>query len=707
MPTRCCVPRCRGNFTGGPRVRVFSFPVDEPRRGEWIRQIRRKDFTPIKSSKVCERHFEKRYLLTTSRYEDKRTGRVLEAPLSNARLAPDAVPTIFPERSALCNRTLRLPAAQNVTVQKLILVPAAIQPRLTVVQAPQQEAKASPVVDAFGAIQKLKTSNFWTVISTDARVMFLHVVLDGCPTIKYSVVVEKHLTVKFFMAHAQMFKVGDYIVPSLIKDHVDVTFLLDKVEKFDETAKSFSYQDKVNMAVPFVLSTFNMVKREAPEEQADTLDFLCEQIRIFQTQSPKYSSTLLVFACLLYTLSSQAYNFLRNSSGLTLPHPTTVRRICPGPRKDSKDLGSKKSETHLLSYIRERVKHLAEHQRVVTLQMDEIELKEYCTSKAKSGSPEPITSVHVFMLQSVLTDNREVVHVLPVTKQTGVDELHSVVKKLILGLEKQGLTVIAVIADNNPTYKLVMSNFATPSPKLDIVYPHPTNCSRPLFFIIDPVHLLKCVRNNWICNQNLGRHLTFPDFGTTISAFKARDALTASYEAVQKFQNHQDPNMYKPRNAAMDRTFNPTRLERQSAEKLFATATAHALRAEMKNLSLEYAAGTATFVEIIAKWWSVVNVRTVNDTRTSQNELQSPITSMEGPQIEFLSEFIDWLDAWEEIDGVAGRLERDTCSALHLTCYSLIELTRYCLEELRLGTVLLGKFQTDRLQDRFGSHKVV
>lgn len=39
---RCCVPNCRGNYDGGPKVRLFSFPKDD-RRIKWKRAIRRED----------------------------------------------------------------------------------------------------------------------------------------------------------------------------------------------------------------------------------------------------------------------------------------------------------------------------------------------------------------------------------------------------------------------------------------------------------------------------------------------------------------------------------------------------------------------------------------------------------------------------------------------------------------------------------------
>ncbi|KAH8035669.1 hypothetical protein HPB51_007913 [Rhipicephalus microplus] len=63
----------------------------------------------------------------------------------------------------------------------------------------------------------------------------------------------------------------------------------------------------------------------------------------------------------------------------------------------------------------------------------------------------------------------------------------------------------------------------------------------------------------------------------------------------------------------------------------------------------------------------------------------------------------------EDIRSLYTILERllttKTHSALRLTSYSLIEVSRYCLEELGFEYVLLAKFQTDSLEERFGRYR--
>ncbi|XP_049792563.1 THAP domain-containing protein 11-like [Schistocerca nitens] len=96
MPYRCCVPNCRGNYDGGPKVTVFKFPEDEATRKKWLSRIRRHNFTPSSSSRVCHVHFHKDDVIWETQIVDERTGQLLRAPLLKPRLRPHAVPSLLP-----------------------------------------------------------------------------------------------------------------------------------------------------------------------------------------------------------------------------------------------------------------------------------------------------------------------------------------------------------------------------------------------------------------------------------------------------------------------------------------------------------------------------------------------------------------------------------------------------------------------------------
>ena len=69
------------------------------------------------------------------------------------------------------------------------------------------------------------------------------------------------------------------------------------------------------------------------------------------------------------------------------------------------------------------------------------------------------------------------------------------------------------------------------------------------------------------------------------------------------------------------------------------------------------------------------------------------------------SVFCDWLESWNSIFGKNGKLTKETFTALHHTIYAFLELTKYCIEELKILYILPGKFQTDHLEERFGQYR--
>ena len=71
----------------------------------------------------------------------------------------------------------------------------------------------------------------------------------------------------------------------------------------------------------------------------------------------------------------------------------------------------------------------------------------------------------------------------------------------------------------------------------------------------------------------------------------------------------------------------------------------------------------------------------------------------------FLSVFCDWLESWNSISGRNGKLTKETFTALHHTTYAFLELTRYCIEELKMQYILPSKFQTDHIEARFGPYQ--
>ena len=60
---------------------------------------------------------------------------------------------------------------------------------------------------------------------------------------------------------------------------------------------------------------------------------------------------------------------------------------------------------------------------------------------------------------------------------------------------------------------------------------------------------------------------------------------------------------------------------------------------------------------------------------------------------------------WNNVKNNCGKLTKETFGALMHTMHALLEIADYCFNELGAKYILLGKFQTDSLESRFGQYR--
>ncbi|GBM57279.1 hypothetical protein AVEN_58589-1 [Araneus ventricosus] len=198
--------------------------------------------------------------------------------------------------------------------------------------------------------------------------------------------------------------------------------------------------------------------------------------------------------------------------------------------------------------------------KTISLMIDEIHLRptyDYVGGKLYGmsyNSSNAATSAFVFMVQSLLSSYKDVAHILPVSTLTA-EMFHSFLNKVIVGLETIGFKVIVVVTDNNAINKKAVSLFANP-PKLKIRYTNPVYSERDFFFIFDTVHILKCVRNNWLCQKNYGTCMFYPSFDN-FSLFK-----TASFQVLKKLHEIESEKLLKYGYGLTQKALAPTSFEK-------------------------------------------------------------------------------------------------------------------------------------------------
>ncbi|XP_055928711.1 uncharacterized protein LOC129959843 [Argiope bruennichi] len=322
------------------------------------------------------------------------------------------------------------------------------------------------------------------------------------------------------------------------------------------------------------------------------------------------------------------------------------------------------------------------------------------------NSENAATSVVTFMINSISSSYKDVVHILPVNK-IAADVLHAFIKKIIIGLENIGFKVICVVTDNNSVNQKAMSQFASPSQSYSILYPHPVNKERPLFFMIDTVHLLKNIRNNWINQKNVDKCMFYPNFKETTSEKNSQQ--DSSFKTLKLLYETEKNNIVKYAYNLSLKALEPNNLEKQNVKlvlKIFNKFIPESLMNLGEKYEFPHYKETAEYIRIINRWWDIVNVKTPFTGIRENNVYKKPLTSSEtDKRYKFLDVFLNWLEDWKNMKCDTGMLTKETYSALFMTTYALKEITKYCQEEFEMKYILPGKFQTDNLEARFGLYR--
>lgn len=369
--------------------------------------------------------------------------------------------------------------------------------------------------------------------------------------------------------------------------------------------------------------------------------------------------------------------------------------------------------SHFLMYIKNKFKSLTVRDKTVTLMVDEIHLKPSLDYKGGNivgsahDSNEMATSAFVFMLNSIQSKFRDVVHIIP-TKIMKAETLYNIMKSIIVGLEKIGFNVISIVTDNNAINGKAVSYFANP-PKLSIVYPHPVQTGRPLFFLFDSVHLLKCVRNNWLGQKDEDKTMKFPQFPCVQGNTESDKIMYAPFCTLKKLYFLEEDLLLKQSYKLSLKALSPSSLEKQNVKlvlQIFNEYVVQALLNVGRKNGLSFFADVAKYIEIFLTWWNIMNVKDPFKGIRINNKFSRPLTNdVSDDRYCFLNSFLAWLDAWDSVPGCGGKLTRETMRAMKHTTHAMLEITNYCIHELNMRYILTGKFQTDNLESRFGQYR--
>jgi len=124
-------------------------------------------------------------------------------------------------------------------------------------------------------------------------------------------------------------------------------------------------------------------------------------------------------------------------------------------------------------------------------------------------------------------------------------------------------------------------------------------------------------------------------------------------------------------------------------------------------------AGTKHLILTISQLWKICNVKHPLKGQRLNDPFCEPIMGLDDFKLHWLRSFHDWLSVWEDqkLDKRQGALTKETMFALKHTTDTMCRLSEYLLtttvrgQQQQMEYVILGKFQTDNLEFRFGQYR--
>ena len=647
--------------------------------------IYRENFTPSKHSVVCSAHFCEDVILREGLHLENYELEVKR----RVRLQKGAVPTIFPGQPSYL--TLKTPVKRMGVERRLKIIEERDAQNL------DEFINNDKIIDfeSFKENCRANCDSKWMISECKDNVFFGRLVHEHnmIPHFLISFKVHSNLNISVYLK--------DVLVNNSKFDFIlGDSMLCDKWSKFQNLLSHlYNYEDGSAVSSDKLALAFQMLDEVMEEKLGENyVNYvrLKEQILLLGNNRKRYSADFMLFSCTLYYSNPAAYKFMRENSFLTLPSADYIRKLALTSNIDVPGL----KDSHI-NYLKQRLCGMTEDEKMVNVLLDEIHVKpsyQYKGGKIKGVSENNVglaNCVQTFMISSLRSSHKDVVALFPVTKLTSADLLnytHVVLKTL----HEIGFNVISLISDNNRVNRNMFESFCGGTLKCCIDNPY--DLDNKLFFLFDSVHLIKCIRNNWL-NDKL-QTFKVPSF-ENLNSFQS-----ASLKPIKDMYISESNKIVKLAPSLSQKVLFPSSFDRQNVQfalNLFNEKVISALQTtSSSNKAL------VEFMAVILKWWNVVNVKTISKGHVKRLPEAKPITSANCPNIDFLNQFLSWVEVWSancKRSFHPGMLTTETYFALHHTTKTLIEVSKYLLRSKNYNFILLGKFQTDNLKRRFGLYR--
>lgn len=650
MPNKCVVPLCNGNYNEENRITVFKIPRNEPERSSWISALPKrtgennKPYEYPKNSYICVRHWPG--------YPDE----LPHLKMPGGAKRPTVAPFHFENVPPSCIPTPRkLRRVSSIEERQMNLF--------------NERDLISNFKECTQPSKFINTDNiFIKSTSPDKCIFMLFDFATNTPIFRgYLNIINQpgtlsDITISAYDNANNEISISHCTLPnnqvnrwSQLQECVNTVLHNEKTkqQRFNEAISLLSCDD-VDNRTSFVIRQLELITSKA------------------------FSKEDYLFAATAFP--SARYEYLRDY--LILPSPRKMRELKSNVTADS--LINKVFATITMP-----------QQKVCIILVDEVKIKPCLIYQghgvfgySEDSPAEKARSVLCVMVKCLHGGKSFVASLTPIFT-LGASCMFEKILHVISAVHAVGGHVIAIVSDGLKTNVACYSLFQGFDQEKPWVVPHPAARGQSLYLLTDTVHLLKCIRNNWITEKQ--------------KQLKLGDSLIpADWAHVQKLYDLEKDSLLKltPLTKA---SVQPSTMDRQKvsfALKIIDDKTI----AAMKSLNYDNAIPTISVLQIISKWWKIVNVKSVVESSRFNDVARSAITGLECNSIQDLSDLASFFEKSPSGNGNkrVQSLTIDTKKALCRTTHGLVELSKDLLENFSFEYVLLGEIQQDKLEGEFG-----
>lgn len=642
MPNKCGVFNCNGNYNDENKCRIFKLPKDDNERKKWINVIPPRADININSDKfhICERHWPE---------SEKQNFKIMPGGHSK----PTTVPSVF-DVPPSCLPTPKYKPRTQTNVEDAQLRYFLEQDRI------KSFKEFSPEND----LQRKYRYVFFERNDLELKCLFLSESFKELlfvATISNTSTLTSPLTLTIQKSGATV-PLGKLLNPN--------NGLNSNSQFFDCIHFAVSYE------VPYQTELLNLAEKLddcilkcKDEKVSNRLLFLKRQLQLNSYQHGGFTTADYCQALELYPRS----NYLDLREHLRLPSKRKIQAIV--------------SSGDIESILKGTFGRLDILQRQCLLLIDEVKIRPrilfsggYLNGFAKNNPSEKATAVLGIMIRCLHGGPSLMHSIIPVHKLTS-DFQYKMVLQCALQVENAAGRVVGSITDNHKVNQNYCSTFKTEWLKPWKAV-HPLDPDRTWFLIYDTVHLLKCIRNNWITEDNNQLKI---------------GSYTGNFADVRALYELERKNYLKMTPLTFSSVY-PSALQRQNVTyvlNVFNERVVAALRVHKYH-------DTANFIDSILSWWLVVNVSRKGEDKRFNNAIRA----VQSPESTILLDYIKLFTLTSSGFGKTRiqSLTHDTKKALVQTTNGQYELCKY-LFSLGFSYVALREIQSDKIENEFSVYR--